>query len=98
MGESTGIVVAVGGITAANELLFAPLANGTAPWKDFNWRILPATAVLALVLDGMEKISVPFAKGLAYIALITVVFAQTGSAPAPAVNLAKAMGYLKDVS
>jgi hypothetical protein len=93
MAETTGIVLAVGGLTAANELLFAPLAGQGTPWKDFNWRIVPATAILAVALGGLEKVSLPFAKGLAYIALITVVFAQTGSAPAPAVNLAKVMGY-----
>jgi len=85
----------VGGITAANELVFAPLTGHGTPWKDFNWRIIPATGVLALALGGLEKINVTFAKGLAYIALITVLFARFGNAPAPAENLAQILGYNK---
>lgn len=85
----------VGGITAANELLFAPLAGHGTPWKDFNWRVIPATAVFALALAGIEQLSPVFAKGLGYIALITVLFAPMGNAPAPAENLSKVLGYNK---
>jgi hypothetical protein len=95
MAQAAGVIIVVGGITAANELLFAPAAGVKS---SFNWRIIPATAVMAVALSGLEKINSKFAVGLAYIALITVVFAQTGSAPAPAVNLAKALGYAKDVT
>jgi hypothetical protein len=91
--ESTGIALAVGGITAVNELLFAPLAGHGTPWKDFNWRIIPATAVFALALGGIEQLSPVFAKGLGYIALVTVLFARLGNAPAPAENLMNVLGY-----
>lgn len=94
MAESTGIVLAAGGLTAANELLFAPLAaGGSFSVSSFNWRIIPATAILAVALGGLEHVSAPFAKGLAWITLVTVLFAKTGSSEPPAVNLAKVMGY-----
>jgi hypothetical protein len=78
----------------ANEVVFAPLAaGGTISFKTFNWRIIPATAILAFACAGLEKMSPAYGKGIAYIALITVLFAKTGSAEPPAVNLAKVMGY-----
>jgi hypothetical protein len=93
MAESTGVALAVGGITAANEALFAPLAGHGTPWEDFNWRIVPATAIFALALYGIEQISPVFAKGLGYIALITVLLARFGNAPSPVENLNKILGY-----
>lgn len=90
--EAPSIAIAVGGITAANEAFFAPLAgNGTT--TQFNWRIVPATAVFALALYGMSQVSEPFAKGIGYIALVTVLFTRVGNAPAPLENLAKVLGY-----
>jgi hypothetical protein len=88
--DSTGIVLAVGGITAANELLFAPAAGGKVA---FNWRIIPATAGLALALAGLEKVSHPFAVGLAWLALAAVLSVPFGNAPTPLQNALKIMGY-----
>lgn len=93
MAESTGIALAVGGITAANEALFAPLAGHGTPWQNFNWRIVPATAIFALALYGMEQVSPQFAKGIGYIALVTVLFARFGNAPTPIENLDTILGY-----
>ncbi len=84
-----------GGITAANELLFAPLAGHGTPWQDFNWRIIPATGIFALALAGIDRISPTAGKGIAYIALITVLVSRFGNAPAPVENLSKALGYQK---
>lgn len=84
----------VGGITAANEALFAPLAGGGTPWKNFNWRIIPATGVFALALSGVDQISPTVGKGIAVIALVTVLFTRFGNANAPIENVAKALGYL----
>jgi hypothetical protein len=95
MAESTGIVLAVGGITAANEVLFAPLAGHGTPWKNFNWRIIPATGIVALTLAGLEKLSPQLGVGIAYIMLITVLFTRFGKAPAPVENAAYALGYGK---
>lgn len=93
MARSTGIVLAVGGITLANEAVFAPIASGGSIKTTFNWRIIPATAIAAALLGGLEQVSPKLAVGLAYISLITVLFARLGNAPAPVENLAKALGY-----
>jgi hypothetical protein len=95
MSDSTGLVLAVGGITAANELVFAPIANGGSPWKNFNWRIIPATGIFALAMAGIDQVSPPLGKGIAAIALVTVIFAQFGNTPPLAVNLSKVLGYTK---
>jgi hypothetical protein len=93
MSESTGIVLMVGGITAANEVLFAPLAGNGTPWQNFNWRIIPATAVFALAMAGVDQISPTLGKGISVIALVTVLFTRFGNAPAPVENVSKVLGY-----
>lgn len=93
MAQSTGIVLAVGGITAANEVLFAPLAGHGTPWKDFNWRVVPATLGLALALGGLEKAAPGFAVGLAWLSMLTVLVVPFGNAPTPLENVLKVMGY-----
>lgn len=90
MADSTGIVLAVGGITAANELLFAPATGGKV---SFNWRIIPATAGLALALAGLERLSHAFAVGLAWLSLAAVLSVPFGNAPTPLQNAIKIMGY-----
>jgi hypothetical protein len=103
MAKSTGIVLAVGGISFANEVVFQPLAsNAKTSVKDVLakdvgavWRIPVATLVAAAMLGGLEQISPKLAVGLAYISLITVLFARLGKAPAPAENLLTVLGYKK---
>ncbi len=90
MARSTGIVLAVGGITAANEVLFAPLAGRKV---SFNWRIVPATAGLALGLAALERIAPEFAVGLAWLSLVTVLLVPFGNAPTPLENANKILGY-----
>ncbi len=92
MAASTGIVLAVGGITAANELVFAPAAGGKV---SFNWRLIPATAGLALALAGLEHLSRPFAVSLAWLSLAAVLIVPFGNAPTPLDNALKVMGYSK---
>lgn len=94
MAESTGIVLVVGGITAANELLFAP-GHGLAR---FNWRIIPATGLLALALAGLEHVAPKFAVGLAWLSLATVLIVPFGGAPTPLENATKALGYAGKVA
>ena len=89
MAASTGIVLAVGGITAANELIFAPIEGQKVK---FNWRIVPATAGLALALAGLEHLSRPFAVGLAWLALLAVLIVPFGNAPTPLDNITKILG------
>jgi hypothetical protein len=63
MAKSTGVMLFVGTVSFGNEWL----QTGKP-----NFRIPVATLLSALVLDGIEKVSVPAAVGLAYIAMITV--------------------------
>ena len=93
MAKSTGIILAAGAITLANEAVFAPLASGGSITSNFNWRIIPATAAAALVLAGVEHLSEQFATGVAWIALVTVLFAKLGNAEPPLVNAANMLGY-----
>lgn len=92
MARSTGVILAAGGITLANEAVFAPLASGQPITQTFNWRVLPATLLAAAGLAGLERLSDTFAVGVAWIALVTVLFARLGRAPAPVENLAKLFG------
>jgi hypothetical protein len=92
MAESTGLILAAAGIAAANEAIFAPAAAGKPLWTNFNWRIVPATAVAAITLAGLEQLSVPLGKGLAALALLTVLLAPVGNAPSPVDNLSKMLG------
>jgi hypothetical protein len=92
MADSTGVVLAVGAITAANELIFAPLDGQKI---SFNWRIIPATAGLALALAGLEHLSPGFATGLAWLSLATVLIVPFGNAPTPLDNIIAIMGYGK---
>jgi hypothetical protein len=93
--ESTGLVLAVGAITAANEVIFAPMAGTGTPWKNFNWRIIPATGIFALAMAGVDRVSPVMGKGIALIALVTVLVTRFGNAPAPVENISKALGYSK---
>ena len=90
MAASTGIVLAIGGITAANELLFAPMTGSKV---SFNWKLIPAVGGLALALAGLEHLSQPFAVGLAWLGLIAVLTVPFGNAPTPLQNALKIMGY-----
>lgn len=91
MESAAGIAIAVGGITAANELFFAPVTgSGT---KSFNFRIIPATVVFALGLQGLSQLSPTLAKGIGVTALVTVLFTRVGNAPAPIENINKFLGF-----
>ena len=90
MASAAGLVLTAGAITAANQVVFAPVADA-AP-VHFNWRILPATAILAMALGAFENISPRFAEGLGWATIITVVLAPVGSGTAPVENVTKALG------
>jgi hypothetical protein len=93
MAESTGPALMVGAISLANVWFLQPMASGKNPNLTQGWRIIPATLVFALALGGLEKLSPVFAKGIAYIALITVCLTEPTGANAPVVNLADILGY-----
>jgi hypothetical protein len=97
MASAAGIVLAAGGIAAANEAIFVPISQH----KDFTssikadtnlWRLVPATAILALMLTGLEKVSEPLGKGMAGLVLLAVLVIPVGNAPTPLENLAKMVG------
>lgn len=66
MAQSTGPMLAVGAITVGNAVIF----NG----KDIDWRVPIATGVAAGGLALLERLSPELAMGLAWTALITVLF------------------------
>lgn len=86
--SAAGWVIAAGGMVAANEILFSPLEQGGSPMGNFNWRIIPATAVLALVLSGFEKMAPQFGNILGGMVFLVAVMAPMGNAPPPLTNLA----------
>lgn len=92
MAKSTGLALATGGIVLANEAIFAPLTGQGTPWTDVNWRVVPATAVLALTLAAVEKLSPQFAVGIAGLGLLAVLIVPVGKAPSPIENVAKVLG------
>lgn len=87
--EAHQIVLATAGIVAANEAIIGPLAGHGTPWKDFNWRLIPATAVVTLAFVGLERLAPTAAKGLAVIMLVAVLFAPLGKQGAVLPNAAK---------
>lgn len=93
MARSTGPVLAIGAITAANEVLFAPAAGSGK--VDFNWRIVPAVAGLAVGLAGLEHLAPDFAVGLAWLGVVTVLVVPFGNAPTPLANANKILGITK---
>lgn len=90
--SSTGFILAAGGLEIANEALFAPIVNKTSPWTDLNWRIVPATVVLAVVVGGIEKLSPGFGKGLGMLVFLGVLIIPVGNAPTPLENITKVVG------
>lgn len=97
MASAAGLVLAAGGIAAANEAIFVPISQHkdftTSIKTDTNlWRLVPATAILALVLTGLEKVSEPLGKGLAGLVLLAVLVVPVGNAPTPLENVAKVVG------
>lgn len=86
--SAAGWVLAAGGIAAANELVFAPIQGQGSPLGNFNWRIIPATGILALVLTGFEKISPQFGNLLGATVLLVVLITPMGNAPTPLANVA----------
>lgn len=95
MARSTGFVLAAGGVAAANEVFFAPLASTGNPStkaidaaESFNWRLIPATLILAGLLAGIEKVAPDFAVGLGGLVLLSVLVIPVGNAPTPLENIA----------
>lgn len=88
MAESTGWVLAAGGIVAVNEAVFVPAETGKAPDFGSVWRLLPATALLAVGLAGLERATPQFAAGVAKLLVLAVLVFPVGNAPTPLQNAA----------
>ena len=87
MARSTGPILAVGGITIANQSL---LAKEQQP---IDFRVIVGTAIAAGGLALLEKVSEGLAVGIAYIALVSVLFARLDpKAGSPAENLLRIWG------
>lgn len=81
MAKSTGPALAIGGVTVFNDVVL----NG----KPLDWRIPVATGFVAVGLAGLEHLSQPLAVGIAWLALVAVLFTRVNPAvPAPMENLA----------
>lgn len=93
--DITSVVLAAGALTAANEALFAPLTGHGTPWSNLNWKLLPATAGLALALNGLGALAPGFAKGLAWLTLVGALVLPVGNAPTPIQNVNSLLGYGK---
>jgi len=92
MPSAAGLILTAAAITAANEAIFIPASTGKPLYQDFNWRIVPATAIAVMLLSGLEKISPPLGKGLAGLALLAVFVRPMGNAPSPLENASKLLG------
>lgn len=86
MARSIGLVIAAGGIALANEVIFTP--NQDVPLQNVNWRIVPATAILAVTLAGLEQIAPDFAVALAGLSVLAVLIIKIGTANSPIENIA----------
>jgi len=90
--KSIGYVLAAGGIVLANEAIFIPLESKATPLQSINWRVIPATAIMALMLAGVESMSPEFGAGLGLLVLLSVLVIPLGNGGSPLENLAKAIG------
>lgn len=82
MSQSTGPILAVGAITLTNRVIF----NG----QPMDWKVPIGTTIAALLFSGAERAIGPVAVGLAYLALVSVVFVRVDPAvPSPAESALK---------
>jgi hypothetical protein len=84
MAGSTGPILLAGTITFANGWIF----NKQGP----NFKVILATGIAAGGLALLDHASPPLATGIAWIALITVLFTRVGGKESPAENAVKVTG------
>lgn len=86
---ATGYILAAAGVTLANEAIFAPLATGDNQHilQTINWKVVPATAVAAIALSGLDAMAKPLGTILAVLALVVAVVVPFGNATSPLDNL-----------
>lgn len=88
--KSTGYIIAAGAIALANDVVLAPMASkDKIDISQANWRIVPATAILALVIGGLGSISEGFGDGLGALILLSSLILPFGQGnKGPLQNLA----------
>lgn len=92
LGSATGYVVAAGAIAASNDVFFG---KGGVDFTNLNWRIVPATVIMALMLGGIGMAAPEFASGLGALVLFSVLVIPVGNAPTPLENLSTFVGRNK---
>lgn len=97
MQRAAGLVIAAGAIALANDAIFAPVVENKPPFQNLNWRIIPATGILAGVLVGLDLMLPKFGTRLAALVLLSVLVIPYGKAPTPLETVATALGYSKKV-
>jgi hypothetical protein len=82
MAASTGVILAVGGVTMFNQVILNK--------QDMDWRVPVATGFAAMIFTGLEKVNKEMAVGIAWVALLTVLLARIdANTPAPVETLLK---------
>lgn len=77
MSASTGPILAIGAITVTNRVIFND--------EPMDWKVPIGTALAAVLFSGLERAVGTGASALAYLALVTVVFARLDpKVPSPA--------------
>lgn len=80
MAKSTGIILAVGGVTMFNDVILNR--------ESIDWRVPVATGFGAVVFSLGEKVNKPITVGVAWVALLTVLLARINpDKPAPVETL-----------
>lgn len=86
MARTTGPILALGAITVGNTVVVHE--------KPMDWWQPVTVGLTAVLFAGVEQVLPTFAVGLAWLALITVVFVRVEPAtPSPAESLAEWLGY-----
>lgn len=100
MATAAGIIVTAGFITIINDALPALASTTVDPAQqekdvlaNINWRVIPATAVAAVIFAGLEGVNATLAKGLAGVVLLTTLIHPFGNGLSVVQNIAGVMGY-----
>lgn len=82
MAKSTGIIIAVGGVTMFNQVILTK--------QDVDWRVPVGTAFAAVSFSLLEKANEKLTVGVAWVALLTVLLVRIDpKQPAPVETLLK---------
>lgn len=89
MAKSTGIILAVGGMSYGNDVIF----NGQSPTQGIP--VIVGTGIAAALLTLLERVNQQLAVGLAWIALITMALVPPKHGNSLVTNLLNVTGYGK---